>query len=238
MTDGVNLHWAMTGEGGAPVVLVHGSWGDHHGWDLVVPALSRSSRVLAYDRRGHSRSPRPAGQGSVREDVDDLATLIGRLGLAPAHVVGNSFGGVIVLRLAATRPDLFRTLIVHEPPLLGLLDAPADRAALAAARERVRAVLALLEEGRMGDGARLFHHLVHAPGRFRPIGGALSEGGRRTARDHPSRDAGDHWTTGSARCRTSSAARREAGRGRDPDVGPIGQVRAAAGGARHRPRWR
>jgi pimeloyl-ACP methyl ester carboxylesterase len=57
----------------------------------------------------------------VRDDVADLAALLEELPHAPAHVVGNSFGASIVLRLAAARPDLFRSLIVHEPPLLGLL---------------------------------------------------------------------------------------------------------------------
>jgi len=63
----------------------------------VVSALAESFRVLAYDRRGRSASERPAGQGSVFEDVDDLAGLIDELGLAPAHVAGNSAGAAIVL---------------------------------------------------------------------------------------------------------------------------------------------
>ncbi len=119
--NGVQLYWELTGELGDLLVLVHGSWGDHHNWDAVVPGLSRSFRVLTYDRRGHSHSERPAGHGSVREDVADLAALIEHLQLGPAHIAGNSFGGSIVLRLAGERPDLFRSLIVHEPPLFGLL---------------------------------------------------------------------------------------------------------------------
>jgi pimeloyl-ACP methyl ester carboxylesterase len=154
--NGARLHWQLTGEAGNPLVLVHGSWGDHHGWDLVVPALAKSFRVLAYDRRGHSLSARPAAQGSVREDVADLAALVEHLDLAPAHVVGNSFGGVIALRLAAERPDLFRSLLVHEPPLLGLLDDPAARKQLQAVGERMRAVLDLLARGQMEAGARQF----------------------------------------------------------------------------------
>ena len=100
-----------------PLVLVHGSWDSHHDWDLVVPRLADSFRVLTYDRRGHSESERPTGQESVREDVADLAALIEHLGLAPAWVVGNSFGASIILRLAGERPELFRGLIGHEPPL-------------------------------------------------------------------------------------------------------------------------
>ena len=154
MINGLELYWERTGEAGEPLVLVHGSWGDHTGWDAVVPALAHSFRVLTYDRRGHSRSQRPAGQGSVRDDVADLAALIEHLGLGPAHILGNSFGGTIVLRLAAVRPDLFRSLLVHEPSLIGLLASPA------AGSERPNPVRALLEAGQNEGAARLFLETV------------------------------------------------------------------------------
>jgi pimeloyl-ACP methyl ester carboxylesterase len=154
--NGIELYYELSGQAGEPLVLVHGSWGEHHGWDLMVPALARSFRVLTYDRRGHSRSERPAGQGSVREDVSDLSALIEHLGLAPAHFLGNSFGGSIVLRLTAERPDLFRSLNVHEPALFSLLDPAADREILQSVQERIRAVMELLEKGEMEAGARQF----------------------------------------------------------------------------------
>jgi len=122
-----------------------------------MPGLSRSFRVLTYDRRGHSQSERPAGRGSVREDVADLAALIEHLQLGPAHIAGNSFGGSIVLRLAGERPNLFRSLIVHEPPLFGLLaDHAEGQAVLAEVRRRAEAVVELLEAGDNAGGARLF----------------------------------------------------------------------------------
>jgi pimeloyl-ACP methyl ester carboxylesterase len=119
--NGVRLFYELSGNGDVPVVLVHGSWDSHHDWDLVVPGLAESFRVLTYDRRGHSQSERPTRQGSVREDVADLAALIDHLSLGPAWVVGNSFGASITLRLASERPDLFHGVIVHEPPLFSLL---------------------------------------------------------------------------------------------------------------------
>lgn len=119
--NGVQLFYELSGGGESPVVLVHGSWDAHSAWDFVVPPLAETFRVLTYDRRGHSQSERPPGQGSIGEDVADLAGLIDHLGLGPAWVVGNSFGASIALRLAGERRDLFRGLIVHEPPLLSLL---------------------------------------------------------------------------------------------------------------------
>src|SRR6266536_701439 len=119
--NNVSPYYETTG-GGEPLVMVHGSWGDHHNWAPVVPLLSQSFQVMTFDRRGHSQSQTGSGQGSFAEDADDLAALIEQLDLAPAHVVGNSGGAVIALRLAAERPDLCRSLVVHEPPLIGLLE--------------------------------------------------------------------------------------------------------------------
>ncbi|MGH9196777.1 MAG: alpha/beta fold hydrolase, partial [Acidimicrobiia bacterium] len=108
-----------------------------------------------------SRSERPAGQGSVREDVADLAALLEELGHSPAHVIGNSFGGSIVLRLAAERPEQFRSLIVHEPPLFGLLKhEPNAKDALAAVQQRMSSVVSLLTAGDWTAGARQFVETV------------------------------------------------------------------------------
>lgn len=118
--NSVELYYEITGRG-EPMVLVHGSWGDHHNWDTVVPLLSQSFHLVTFDRRGHSQSEPGFGQGSFAEDAGDLAGLIEQLDLVPAHVVGNSGGAAIALRLAAKRPDLCNSLVVHEPPLIGLL---------------------------------------------------------------------------------------------------------------------
>jgi pimeloyl-ACP methyl ester carboxylesterase len=155
--NGVQLYWRIDGDAGDPLVLVHGSWGDHQNWAPVVPALSGSFRVLTYDRRGHSRSERPAEQGSVHDDVMDLAALLEECRHHPAHIAGNSFGASIVLRLAAARPELFRSLVVHEPPLFGLLkDEPRAKQALAAAQERISEAASLLTAGDSTGGARRF----------------------------------------------------------------------------------
>ena len=147
----------MTGDKGEPLVLVHGSWGDHYNWDKVVPGLAKKFRVITYDRRGHSQSKRLAEQGHVREDVDDLAALINCLKLAPANIAGNSFGAIISLKLAIQNPELFKTLFIHEPPLITLLEGHAGaEKALQAVTERINAVVSLLKQGKNEEGAELF----------------------------------------------------------------------------------
>src|SRR5919204_4587551 len=157
LINGVHIFSEQRGDRGAPVVFVHGSWGDHHNWDAVVPDFARSFRVFTYDRRGHSQSERPPGQGSIEEDVADLAAFIRTNGIAPAHVVGNSGGAVVVLKLAAAEPDLLTRVVVHEPPLIGMIQ---DHPMMPAVRQRMSAVIERLESGDAECGARLFVETV------------------------------------------------------------------------------
>jgi pimeloyl-ACP methyl ester carboxylesterase len=159
--NGVRLFYEVRGAGDVPLVLVHGSWGSHHVWDLVAPRLAESFRVLTYDRRGHSESERPPRQGSVREDVADLAVLIAHLGLGPAWVAGNSFGASITLRLAGERPELLRGVIAHEPPLFSLLASdPSLAPMLDKAGQRVDAVVKRIASGDHAGAAEQFVETV------------------------------------------------------------------------------
>ena len=159
--NGVRLFYELNGTGEVPLVLVHGSWDSHNDWDLVVPRLADTFRVLTYDRRGHSKSERPGGRGSVREDVADLAALIEHLGLVPAWVVGNSFGASITLRLAGERPELFRGFIAHEPPLFSLLsDDPVLAPLLEEVDQRIKAVVERIGFGDHAGAAEQFVETV------------------------------------------------------------------------------
>src|SRR6266542_523284 len=161
--NGVSIFLQEFGSGD-PLVLVHGSWVDHMEWPFVVPLLAPRFRVTVYDRRGHGQSERLPAQGSIREDVSDLAAIIERAG-APAHVVGSSMGASISLRLAAARPDLFRTVNVHEPPLFDLLlDDPQTRPLAEELNKSFLLVADELAAGNMEAGARRFVEMVLGPG--------------------------------------------------------------------------
>ncbi len=163
--NGVRLYYELHGEGEL-LVLVHGSWGDATNWRFVVPGLAQSFRVLVYDRRGHSRSERPDMPGSVDQDGDDLAALLETLELAPAHVVTSSWGGNIALRLATRRPDVFRSLSCHEPPLWSLLEGDAESQAILQQNARsLAAVGRRIAEGDHEGAAREFvEEVAFGPG--------------------------------------------------------------------------
>ncbi len=155
--NGVNLFYEITGEG-HPLVLVHGSWVNGSiSWQPVVEGLAESAQVVTFDRRGHSQSECPPGQRLRRQDEDDLAALIETLGLAPANVAGNSFGASITLGLAARRPELFRAVIAHEPPLVSLLAGdPELLPLLQEFQAKNEAVAGLLKRGEIEEGAKQF----------------------------------------------------------------------------------
>jgi pimeloyl-ACP methyl ester carboxylesterase len=161
----VNLYYEVTGDAQERLVLVHGSWVDHAHWDLVAPALTESFRVLTYDRRGHSQSEPPSGEGTFDQDVADLAALIEHLDFAPAVLVGNSFGAIVSLGVAARRPDLIKSLYIHEPPLFALLAGDQAYAPiLEDVGPRVGAVLELIAQGEAAEAAERFVEIAIGPG--------------------------------------------------------------------------
>ncbi len=156
----LHIHVEESGDG-EPVVFVHGSWSDHHAWDALVGELPEGRRLVRYDRRGHGGSECPPGQGYVAEDVADLAALIEELGAGAAHLVGNSLGAHIALRTATDRPDLVRSLALHEP---SSWEIARDEDAVAALVAGIQPVLERLAAGEWEDGARRFAEQIFGPG--------------------------------------------------------------------------
>lgn len=168
--NGVHLYWEATGQG-EPLVLVHGSWGDHHNWDSVVNNLSKNFRVITYDRRGHTQSERTNTQGSMEEDVSDLIALLQHLKISSAHITGNSGGAAIVLKTAIRNPDIFKSLVVHEPPLFGILEnIPEAKPLLDVISARIAAVADLIEKGEDEKAAKQFVETVaFGPGAWQQL---------------------------------------------------------------------
>jgi pimeloyl-ACP methyl ester carboxylesterase len=167
----IELYYELTGAGDDAIVLVHGSWTDHVSWQLVAPAFAARHTVLTYDRRGHSRSVAPIGApGTRRQHENDLAALIETLDLGMVTLVGNSYGGSIVLGLVSERPDLVRCAVVHEPPLLHVTHSdPGLGADLAEVDEVIGGVVELLQAGNTMRGVQLIVEHVLGPGAWQMI---------------------------------------------------------------------
>ena len=115
------LSYSFHGRSGDPTVLMHGSLEDRSTFSRVIPGFASSLHVLAYDRRGYGESRGPPTDHRVREDADDLAELLAAEDFYPVHLVAHSYAGAVALRLSVDRPELVRSLSLHEPPFYGLL---------------------------------------------------------------------------------------------------------------------
>lgn len=110
--NGTELAYVDAGpRDGVPIVFSHSLFFDHTMFDALAEKFTADGyRVVAYDHRGQGESaPAPRVELAVDVLAEDAAALIEHLGLAPCHVVGNSLGGFVALRLAARRPELLRT---------------------------------------------------------------------------------------------------------------------------------
>lgn len=105
------LHFAEEGEGEA-VVLVHAIGCDHRMWDELAPILARQFRVVRVDARGHGKSPVPKRPYSLEELADDVLGVLDRCGIAKAHWVGLSMGGMIGQAFALEHADRLGRLVL------------------------------------------------------------------------------------------------------------------------------
>ena len=129
--NGVGLRYELAGSGSRTVVLIHEMGGSLESWDDVVPRLATTRRVLRYDTRGAGLSEKVRGALSIDTMVDDLAALMGALGITgKVALAGVAVGGAIALHAAARVPECISAAVVGSPAI-GIA---ADRRAAVLAR--------------------------------------------------------------------------------------------------------
>jgi pimeloyl-ACP methyl ester carboxylesterase len=117
--NGLGHHVQQLGPADGPVVVcVHGLGTDSLAsfyFTLGQPLAAAGFRVIMYDLRGHGRTERPPSGYRLDDFVADLAAILDELGvLAPAYLIGNSYGGTIGFGLAAQHPARVAGLAVVE----------------------------------------------------------------------------------------------------------------------------
>lgn len=175
--NGTRLAYREVGAG-EPVVFVHGGLSDLRTWQHQLPAVGRSYRAVSYSRR-YARPNADIEAGSddqMLPHVDDLAAFLRAIDAAPAHLVGNSWGGFICLLTALRHRHLVRSLVVEEPPVIPLVIGagarPQPRAVMrgllrhrtataATLRWGARSVAPLQKAFRRGDDERALETFVH-----------------------------------------------------------------------------
>jgi pimeloyl-ACP methyl ester carboxylesterase len=105
------LHYEAHGEG-PPLALLMGLGGTVQAWGLQLPTLARRYRVIAMDNRGAGRSDKPDSDYSIALFADDLAAVLDAEGIAAAHVLGVSMGGLIAQEFHQRHAERTTTLVL------------------------------------------------------------------------------------------------------------------------------
>jgi pimeloyl-ACP methyl ester carboxylesterase len=151
--EGTRFEYQENGSG-EPVVFVHGSASDCRIWRFQRDVFAERFRAITYSRRYHwPNEPIPEGVDyAMAEHVDDLQRLLRALDATPAHLVGHSYGAFLCLLLAIREPDLVRTLVLAEPPVITLFvsNTPKPLELLKLLATRPRTAAAIIKFGATG----------------------------------------------------------------------------------------
>jgi pimeloyl-ACP methyl ester carboxylesterase len=114
--DGVRLHYIEKGQGGPPVVLIHGNVVTAEDFALsgvLDRVAAQGHRVIAFDRPGYGYSDRPHGTlWTAAAQADLLRHAIEQLGIERPIVAGHSWGTLVALALALNHPKAVSGLVL------------------------------------------------------------------------------------------------------------------------------
>jgi len=160
--EGVELEYEVKGSG-EWVVLIHaGIFADWFKPLLEETALTEHYRALSYHRVGYAGSSRLPGPVSIAQQASHCRSLMRRLDIERAHVVGHSSGGNIALQLALDAPDVVRSLSLLEPALLAAPSGPQGAAVIGSSTD-LGAVMQLYAAGDKAGALGAFMRGVSGP---------------------------------------------------------------------------
>jgi len=110
VNSSVRLEVLDWGGSGPPLVLL-GCYLTAHAYDEVAPKLTNQFHVYGITRRGIGASDRPAGGYTVQRSADDVAEVLGSLGVEKSLLVGHSCAGQILTLFASQHSDRLSGLV-------------------------------------------------------------------------------------------------------------------------------
>ncbi len=108
---GFRMYYEEHGRG-FPLLLVNGLGSDHLEWLHQLPSFALHFRVIVFDNRGTGKTDVPPGPYTTAGMADDAAALLGALGIARAHILGVSLGGMIAQEMALRHPERVERMVL------------------------------------------------------------------------------------------------------------------------------
>jgi pyruvate dehydrogenase E2 component (dihydrolipoamide acetyltransferase) len=116
---GRTIRYMKKGDGGTPLIFIHGFGGDLNNWLFNHDAVAAGRAAYALDLPGHGQSSKQVGNGNLGEFAQLLHDFMDALGIVKAHLVGHSMGGGIALAFALEHPTRVASLSLIAPSGLG-----------------------------------------------------------------------------------------------------------------------
>jgi pimeloyl-ACP methyl ester carboxylesterase len=113
--NGISLYYEEHGSG-QPLVLLHGGLAAGSMYAPILPELAKGRRVILVDLQAHGHTADVDRPLRYETMADDVAGLIGHLGLERADLMGYSFGAATAVRMAIQHPALVRRLAIVSVP--------------------------------------------------------------------------------------------------------------------------
>ena len=123
--SGIEFPYDVSGSGDPVLLISTGPIADSFLPLVSEQALADRYRLIRYHQRRMPAGTNGPAPVSFAQHAADAAALLGHLGIRRAHVAGHSTGAAIALQLAVDRPEIVRTLVLLEPPLVGVPSAAA-----------------------------------------------------------------------------------------------------------------
>jgi pimeloyl-ACP methyl ester carboxylesterase len=117
--DGLKLHYTMGGHGPA-VVLLHGFAETSRMWMPILPVLGEKFTVIAPDLPGIGDSSIPATGINMKDAATSIHSLVRKLGIEKARIVGHDIGLMVAYAYAAQFPSEVEKLVVMDAFLPGV----------------------------------------------------------------------------------------------------------------------
>ncbi len=166
--DGLRMPYFERAGDGDPIVLVHGFGADKESWLLFMWALGRGSRLLVPDLPGHGgASVVNRGRATARAQSEALLGFLDLCGVDRFHLVGNSMGGGISLRVARDRPERVRSVVLLDatgpkvdPSALDLALDRGENLLIPTSPDQAEEMMAMVAEKKTWMPRSMLHHVV------------------------------------------------------------------------------
>jgi pimeloyl-ACP methyl ester carboxylesterase len=107
-----SFYYEELGQDGEPLVFLSGLGGDHRAFALAQRHFAAGFRTLAFDARDVGRSDRVSAPYTTADMADDVAGWLEAVEASPAHIVGQSLGGLVAQELALRHTGRVRSLVL------------------------------------------------------------------------------------------------------------------------------